>query len=92
MDHALSQARRRAVLAIAQQQALVKQEAEKQLAELNQAMNDLRDLYVGAAGLSGEWQFAQGASGEIVLRPVTPPEAQPEPAKVIDGDADTPAR
>ncbi len=92
MDHALSEARRRAVLAIAQQQALVRQEAEKQLAELGAAMNELRDLYVGAAHLEGEWQFAQGAVGEIVLRPVTPPESQREPAKVIDADADTPAR
>ena len=92
MDHALSQARRRAVMAIAQQQAQVKQEGEKALGELGAAMNELRDLYVSAAGLLGEWVFAQNERGEIVLRPVTPPEPQPEAAKVIDGSGDSQAR
>ena len=71
MDHALSEARRRAVLAIAQQQALVRQELEKQMGELNQAMNELRDLFVNAAKLEGDgWAFAQNAVNEIVLRQV----------------------
>lgn len=76
MDHVISAARRRAVLAIAQQQAQVRQEAEKALADLNEAMNELRDLYVKAASLEGEWQFTQSAAGEIVLRPVEPPEPE----------------
>ena len=73
MDHALSQARRRAVMAIAQQQALVRQEAEKQLAELGAAMNDLLSLYTSAAKLGGDgWAFAQNQLGEIVLRQTVP--------------------
>ena len=85
MDHQLSQARRRAVLAIAQQQAQVKQEAEKQLAELGAAMNELRDLYVDAAGLEGEWQFAQNAVGEVVLRPVEKPEPEKPAIESAEG-------
>ena len=92
MDHALSQARRRAVLAIAQQQAQVKQTAEKELAELGAAMNELRDLFVSAAGLSGEWQFTQNAVGEIVLRPVEPPKAETPVLEEQCGDGDSQAR
>jgi len=84
MDHQLSAARRRAVMAIAQQQAVVRQEAEKQLRELGEAMNDLRDLFVSAAGLFGEWQFAQNNLNEIVLRPVEKPE--PETPAVESAD------
>jgi len=84
MDHALSQARRRAVMAIAQQQGLVRLEAEKQLAELGAAMNDLRDLFVTAAGLSGEWVFAQNAANEIVLRPVEKPEPETPAIESVD--------
>jgi len=86
MDHILSAARRRAVLAIAQQQALVRQEAEKQLAELGSAMNELRDLYVNAAGLTGDWQFAQNAANEIVLRPVEKPEPETPAIESAEGD------
>jgi hypothetical protein len=92
MDHALSEARRRAVLAIAQQQALVRQEAEKQLAELGAAMNELRDLYVKAASLEGEWQFTQNAANEIVLRPVEPPKAETPVEEERSGDGDSSAR
>lgn len=76
MDHIISAARRRAVLAIAQQQAQVRQDAEKALAELGDALNELRDFYVEAAGLDGEWQFGQNERGEVVLRPVEKPEPE----------------
>lgn len=92
MDHVLSSARQKAVLSIAKEQAQVRQEAEKALAELGAAMTELCALYTSAAGLSGDWVFAQNAVGEIVLRPVGKVEPQQEAAKVIDGDAGSPAR
>lgn len=69
MDHQLSSARQKAVLSIAREQALVRQEAEKQLTELQEAMNELLSLYLSAAKLEGEgWALAQDASGQVVLR------------------------
>jgi hypothetical protein len=90
MDHVLSAARRRAVLAIAQQQAQVKQAAEKELGELGAAMNELLSLYTSAAKLDGEWQFVQNAAGEIVLRPVEPPKAETPVLEEQCGDGDSP--
>ncbi len=91
MDHVLSAARRRAVMAIAQQQAQVRAEAEKALAELGAAMNELLSLYISAANLDGDgWIFAQNQLGEIVLRPVEPPKAATPAVEEQSGAGDRP--
>lgn len=66
MDHKLSPARQRAVLTIAAQKQRIMEEAQRLMAELDEALADLAATY--SAGMDGRWAFAQGDGGEIVLR------------------------
>ena len=76
MDHNLSQARQRAVIAIASQKQQIVNEANRAIAELDEAMSDLAATYAAGAGLDGEWTFANDDAGAVVLRRV---EKEPEP-------------
>ena len=75
MDHsdtsiALSAARQRAVIAIASQKQQIVNEANKAIAELDESLSDLAATYAAAAGLDGEWTFANDDTGGVVLRKV----------------------
>ena len=78
MDHNLSQARQRAVIAIAAQKQQIVNEANKAIAELDESLTDLAATYAAGAGLDGEWTFANDDAGAVVLRRVEE-EAEPEP-------------
>jgi F0F1-type ATP synthase membrane subunit b/b' len=81
MDHNLSAARQRAVIAIASQKQQIVNEANKAIAELDEAMTDLAATYAAGAGLDGEWTFANDdATGAVVLRRVEEEVAPPEDA------------
>ena len=84
MDHILSQARQRAVIAIALQKQQIVNEANKAIAELDEAMIDLVALYTMGAGLEGEWTFANDDTGAVVLRKIEPP--VPEPPEEPNGN------
>ena len=77
MDHPLSQARQRAVVAIAAQKQHIVNEANRAIRELDESLADLAATYATAAGLEGEWTFASDAAGAVALREVEPKE---EPA------------
>ena len=70
MDHPLSQARQRAVVAIAVQQNQIVEQANKAVRELGESLVDLAATYAAAAGLDGEWTFANDDTGGVVLRKV----------------------
>ena len=70
MDHQLSQARQRAVVAIAAQQQQIVEQANKAIKELGESLADLATTYAAAAGLDGDWAFANDAAGGVVLRKV----------------------
>jgi F0F1-type ATP synthase membrane subunit b/b' len=72
MDHNLSQARQRAVIAIASQKQQIVNEANRAIAELDESLADLAATYARGAGLvDGEWTFANDdATGAVVLRRV----------------------
>ena len=77
MDHNLSQARQRAVIAIASQKQQIVEQANKAIRELDESLNDLAATYAAGAGLDGEWTFANDdATGAVVLRRI---EEEPEP-------------
>lgn len=83
MDHsdtsiALSQARQRAVIAIASQKQQIVEQANKAIAELDESLTDLAATYAAGAGLDGEWTFANDDTGAVVLRKVEPPAPEPE--------------
>lgn len=78
MDHEISQARQRAVVAIAAQAQHIVNEANKAIRELDESLADLAATYAAAAGLEGEWTFANDAAGAVVLREVEQ-EAVPAP-------------
>jgi F0F1-type ATP synthase membrane subunit b/b' len=78
MDHQLSQARQRAVIAIASQKQQIVNEANKAIAELDESLTDLAATYAAGANLDGEWTFANDDTGAVVLRRVEK-EAEPEP-------------
>ena len=82
MDHALSQARQRAVVVIASQKQQVANEANKAIRELDESLTDLATTYAAGAGLDGEWGFANDDAGAVVLRKVE---------KEADVDAEVPA-
>lgn len=79
MDHPLSQARQRAVVAIATQKQQIVNEANRAIAELDESLADLAATYAAGASLDGEWTFANDAEGAVVLRHVEPPEKPKEP-------------
>jgi F0F1-type ATP synthase membrane subunit b/b' len=71
MDHNLSAARQRAVIAIASQKQQIVNEANRAIAELDESLSDLAATYAAGAGLDGEWTFANDdATGAVVLRRV----------------------
>ena len=70
MDHNLSQARQRAVIAIATQKQQIVEQANKAIAELDESLLDLAATYAAGAGLDGEWTFANDDAGAVVLRRV----------------------
>ena len=76
MDHNLSQARQRAVIAIASQKQQIVEQANKAIRELDESLNDLAATYAAGAGLDGEWTFANDDTGAVVLRRI---EEEPEP-------------
>jgi F0F1-type ATP synthase membrane subunit b/b' len=78
MDHNLSAARQRAVIAIASQKQQIVNEANKAIAELDESLSDLAATYAAGANLDGEWTFANDDTGAVVLRRVEK-EAEPEP-------------
>ncbi len=86
MDHsdtsiALSQARQRAVIAIASQKQQIVNEANKAIGELDESLADLAATYARGAGLDGEWAFANDdATGAVVLRRVEEEAEPPEDA------------
>ena len=80
MDHNLSAARQRAVIAIATQKQHIVNEANKAIAELDESLADFAATYARGAGLDGEWTFANDDAGAVVLRKVEKEEASPEPA------------
>jgi diaminopimelate epimerase len=67
MDHALSQARQRTVMAIARERQRIADEANAAIAELNEAEKDLAATYAAGAGIEGECAFALTATA-VVLR------------------------
>jgi F0F1-type ATP synthase membrane subunit b/b' len=77
MDHNLSAARQRAVIAIASQKQQIVNEANKAIAELDESLSDLAATYAAGANLDGEWTFANDDTGAVVLRRVEK-EAEPE--------------
>jgi F0F1-type ATP synthase membrane subunit b/b' len=77
MDHNLSAARQRAVIAIATQKQQIVNEANRAIAELDESLSDLAATYAAGAGLDGEWTFANDDAGAVVLRRVEE-EAEPE--------------
>jgi len=85
MDHKLSQARQRGVVAIASQKQQIVEQANKAIGELDESLNDLAATYAAGANLDGEWAFANDdATGAVVLRKVEEeaepgPEPEPEP-------------
>jgi len=78
MDHKLSQARQRAVVAIATQKQQIVEQANRAIAELDESLTDLAATYAAGAGLDGEWAFANDNEGAVVLRKVEE-EAEPSP-------------
>ena len=80
MDHNLSQARQRAVIAIAAQKQQIVNEANKAIAELDESLTDLAATYAAGAGLDGEWTFANDDAGAVVLRRVEEEAEPPEDA------------
>jgi F0F1-type ATP synthase membrane subunit b/b' len=80
MDHQLSQARQRAVIAIASQKQQIVNEANRAIAELDESLSDLAATYAAGAGLDGEWTFANDDTGAVVLRRVEEDAAPPEDA------------
>ena len=78
MDYPLSQARQRAVIAIASQKQQIVEQANRAIAELDESLTDLAATYAAGAGLDGEWTFANDDAGAVVLRRVEE-EAEPEP-------------
>lgn len=84
MDHKLSQARQRAVIAIASQKQQIVNEANRAIAELDESLSDLAATYAAGAGLDGEWAFANDDAGAVVLRKVE----KEEPA---DAEVPTPS-
>lgn len=80
MDHNLSAARQRAVIAIATQKHQIVEQANKAIAELDESLTDLAATYAAGAGLDGEWTFANDDAGAVVLRRIEEePEPEPEP-------------
>ena len=79
MDHNLSQARQRAVIAIAAQKQQIVNEANKAIAEIDESLSDLAATYAAGAGLDGEWTFANDDAGAVVLRKVEEEAAGPTP-------------
>jgi len=76
MDHNLSAARQRAVIAIASQKQQIVNEANRAIAELDESLADLAATYAAGANLDGEWTFANDdATGAVVLRKVEKEEA-----------------
>ena len=71
MDHPLSQARQRAVLAILVQQ-------QQMIGEFQESLRDLAAMCAKDAGLEGEYTFANDRPGIVVLREVRPPEPPAE--------------
>jgi hypothetical protein len=67
MDHSLSQARQRAVMAIARERQRIADEANAAIAELNEAEKELAVTYAAGAGIEGECVFALTATA-VVLR------------------------
>lgn len=70
MDHNLSAARQRAVLAIVAQKQQIIEQANKAIRELDESLADLAATYAAAAGLDGDWIFANDDAGAVVLRKV----------------------
>jgi hypothetical protein len=71
MDHSLSPARQRAIVALVAQQ-------QQALQAFQESFADLAALYATDAGIDGECVFANDARGGIVLREVEKPEPEPE--------------
>jgi hypothetical protein len=80
MDHNLSAARQRAVIAIASQKQQIVEQANKAIAELDESLADLAATYAAGAGLDGEWTFANDDTGAVVLRRI---EEEPEPEQGV---------
>lgn len=87
MDHPLSAARQRAVVAIATQKQHIVEQANKAIRELDESLADLAATYASAAGLKGEWCFVQVETGEIALRKASTPPEQSLPPRGRDGDS-----
>lgn len=79
MDHQLSQARQRAVIAIARERQQIVEQANKAIAELDESLADLAATYAAGAGLDGEWAFANDDAGAVVLRRI---EEEPADAEI----------
>lgn len=75
MDHVLSPARQRAVIAIARERQHIADEANSAISELNEAEKELAETYARGAGVEGECVFAQAETGAVVLRVVESKEA-----------------
>ena len=70
MDHQLSLARQRAAAAIAAQKQQIVERANQAIRELDESLSDLATTYAAAAGLVGDWTFANDDAGGVVLRKV----------------------
>ena len=60
MDHNLSQARQRAVIAIASQKQQIVNEANRAIAELDESLADLAATYAWRSGAHASWALVKG--------------------------------
>ena len=73
----LSKAQQRMVGALVQQRQQVMDEGNRQIAEINEALDETREMFASKRGLDpAEVEFANAESGEIVLKKREPEEAK----------------
>jgi len=76
----LSKAQQRMVGALVQQRQQVMDEGNRQIEEINEALNETKEMLASKRGLDpAEVEFANAESGEIVLKKLEP-KAAPVPA------------
>jgi len=76
----LSKAQQRMVGALVQQRQQVVDEGNRQIAEINEALDEAREMFASKRGLDpAEVEFANAESGEIMLKKKEPKVAEGKP-------------
>ena len=76
----LTKAQQRMVGALVQQRQQVVEEGNRQIAEINEALDETKEMLASKRGLDpNEVEFANAESGEIVLKKREPEASVPEP-------------